>query len=147
MELGSPLMRERPRRFLRIDGQDASQTAVPVQEHFIPAVALAKGADVGVGGPERFVWRVCHIRTLALIGLSVGLVLAKRRTGVSVLVRQVVAEPARASRWGSAPPGRGKAPTLNQTTIARPDYAFALKRSTGHAGQNHQQFVRSHGVV
>ena len=41
--------------------------AVPVQKHFIPAVVLAKGADLGVGGPEQFFWRVCHIRTVALI--------------------------------------------------------------------------------
>lgn len=64
-------MGERPRRVLRVDGQDARQTAVAVQEHFILAVALAKGADFGVGRPEHFVWLVCHIRTVARIdGLS-----------------------------------------------------------------------------
>ena len=59
-----PFVGEQTRRVLRVYGEEAGESAVPAQNHFIEAVPHLQGTGVGATRPEYFGRGFAHDRSL-----------------------------------------------------------------------------------
>jgi len=58
--VGQPFLGERARRVLRVDSDEAGESTVPVQMHFVEAVPHLQSTDVGATRPDYFGRGLAH---------------------------------------------------------------------------------------